>query len=177
MYGVALGDDEVVCRGCHRISPAEEEWCAGCGRRLRLPRPVAAPPAPAGPMRICPRCRRGNTADAEFCWDCGGALVRGSSVYTPAPAPHVIEPVVTGLRCPTCGTTMEAGEAGLEMNWRRLATWFAGDGWLELFFRRAGEEQVEWVMTPDTPSAAARCTRCGGVWVAPRTAPPDDPVR
>ena len=72
---------------------------------------------------------------------------------------------------------MEAGEAGLGMNWRRLATWFAGNGWLELFFQRAGEERKEWVMRPDTPSLAARCTRCGGVWVAPRMDPPDAPVR
>jgi hypothetical protein len=64
---------------------------------------------------------------------------------------------------------MEAGEASLGMNdW--LAT-FAGPGWLEMFFQRVGEKRKEWVMGPDKPSLAARCTRCGGVWVVPRTPP------
>lgn len=169
VYGVELGDDEVVCRGCHRISPADEEWCAGCGRRLRLPRPVAPPPAP-GPVRICPRCRRGNPEDAEVCFDCGGRFPGSAAKPKPETAPAASEPVAAVPHCPACGTPMEAGEAGLGMNYRRLVTWFTGSSWLELFFRRGGKEPVEWVMRPDTPLPAARCTRCGGLWIAPRSA-------
>ncbi|HEX6370569.1 MAG TPA: hypothetical protein VF006_16720 [Longimicrobium sp.] len=176
MYGVDLGEGEVVCRGCHRISPAETEWCAGCARPLRHPAPIAPPPAP-GRSRICPRCRRGNPEDAEVCFDCGGRFPGSAAKPKPETAPAASEPVVAGLSCPACGTTMEAGEAGLGTNYRRLATWFAGGSWLELFFRRAGEKHKEWVMRPNTPCPAARCTHCGGLWVAPRTAPPDDPVR
>jgi hypothetical protein len=65
---------------------------------------------------------------------------------------------------------MEVGEAGLAMNYRRLMTWFTGSSWLELFFRRTGEHAKAWVMAPDNPSLAARCTRCGGVWVSPHPA-------
>lgn len=166
--------DETACPYCRLIVSADQELCEGCGGRLREPEPAPPPPVLVGPVRICPRCRRKNSADAGFCWDCGAALVR-ESVGCP-PAPPVIDPVVAGLGCPACGTTMEAGEAGLAMNYGRLTTWFAGSSWLELFFRRAGEQRKEWVMRPDTPSLAARCTRCGGIWLAPRTAPPDGPV-
>jgi hypothetical protein len=166
VFGVPLGDGEVVCRGCHRISPADDEWCAGCERRLRHPSPVASPPAPGGRIRICPRCRRRSDEGATFCWDCGGALLRDGEGYAPAPEPPVPDPAVAGLCCPACGTAMEAGEAGMGLNFRRLATWFAGSSWLELFFRRAGEEEKEWVMRPGTPSPAATCTGCGGVWLS-----------
>jgi hypothetical protein len=169
VYGVELGEGEVVCRGCHRISPAEEEWCPGCARRLR-PVPIAPPPAP-GRSRICPRCRRGNPEDAEVCLDCGGRFPESAAKPKPETAPARSESVVAGLRCPACGTPMEVGEAGLAMNYRRLATWFTGSSWLELFFRRAGKEPVEWVMRPDTPLLAAVCTRCGGLWIAPHSAP------
>jgi hypothetical protein len=177
VYGAALGDDEVVCRGCRRISPAETELCAGCGRRLRLPRPVAPPPAAGGPIRVCPRCRRGNPGSATFCHDCGGALVRGSVGYAPAPELPVVVPSVVGLCCPACGTTMEAGEAGLGVNYRRLATWFVGSSWLELFFRRAGDRHPEWLMRPGPPSSAARCTGCGGVWLSLPPTRPDGTAR
>jgi RNA polymerase subunit RPABC4/transcription elongation factor Spt4 len=166
VFGMRLGEDEVVCRGCHRISPKEEEWCAGCERRLRLPEPVASPPSSAGRTRVCPRCRRINGEGATFCRDCGGALVREGDGYAPAPKPPVPDPAVTGLCCPACGTAMRPGEAALGMNYRRLATWFVGSSWLELFFRRAGEQEKEWLMRPGAPSAAARCDRCGGVWLS-----------
>lgn len=167
VFGMPLGEDEVVCRGCHRISPAADEWCAGCERRLRLPAPVASPPSSAGRTRVCPRCRRINGEGASFCWDCGAALVREAGPYVPAPRPPAVDRAVSGLRCPACGTAMDAGDAGLGMNFRRFATWMAGSGWLELFFRRAGEEEKEWVMRPNRPAAAARCPGCGGVWLSP----------
>ncbi|HEV3050075.1 MAG TPA: hypothetical protein VGX50_07195 [Longimicrobium sp.] len=87
------------------------------------------------------------------------------------PAPAKVEPSVAALCCPTCGTRMEAGEAGLAINYRRLVTWFTGSSWMELFFRRTGEDAKAWVMAPDRLAPAARCTRCGGVWIAPRTGP------
>lgn len=173
VYGAVIGEDEVVCRGCRRISPAEEEWCAGCGARLRLATPAAPPPVPAGGIRLCPRCRSKNLAGAAVCSDCGAALVRDGGGGAPAPEPThpVIERTVVGLCCPVCGTTMEAGEALLGANSGRLMTLLSGSSsWLELFFRRTGERETAWVMEPDTPSPAARCTRCGGVWLAPQAA-------
>jgi hypothetical protein len=65
---------------------------------------------------------------------------------------------------------MDAGEAGIGVNLWRLMSWIAGGSWMELFFRRAGGEQKEWVMRPDRPSPAARCVGCGGVWLSlPKT--------
>jgi hypothetical protein len=54
---------------------------------------------------------------------------------------------------------------------------FFGLSWLALYFRPRGKHEWSPMALPNETRTAAVCTRCGGMWVAPRTAPPDEPVR
>jgi hypothetical protein len=69
---------------------------------------------------------------------------------------------------------MSAGESRLSTTSPAHAFW--GMAWLELYFRRYTDPEWTSILHPEETRAAAVCSRCGGMWVAPRTAPPDDPV-
>lgn len=107
---------------------------------------------------VCPRCRRMNPLDAATCSDCGAGLQGSTPVELEEPGPIV---TVDAL-CPACGVPMEAGDARIDFpvllwNWNVL--------WLKVVFRLRGRREEATVLKPDDKRAAARCPRCGGVWI------------
>lgn len=107
---------------------------------------------------VCPRCRRMNPLGAAACSDCGASLQASTPVEIEEPRPLV---TVDAL-CPMCGVPMHAGDVRIDFpvllwNWNML--------WLKVVFRLRGRREEATVLKPEDKHPAARCSRCGGVWI------------
>ena len=58
--GPALPGATVICRHCHRTSPANRRFCGGCGKPL---------------WETCPQCKAENSADEQYCGSCGADIL------------------------------------------------------------------------------------------------------
>ncbi len=116
LFAPRLGPDAEPCGACGAALAADQRYCLSCGTRragLRVPFPVAAPPAPATPPPapvIVPRPRRaplpaealvGMAAAAALGLGLlGGALIVRANDDPPAAA-AVVQPAATATPMPT----------------------------------------------------------------------------